>query len=203
MPQSLAADDFSPSVLQRTIRGQAGVQQFFQDSGRAFCLYVVLGSFANRRKVVAAVNGVLASLQIDAAPAAPHAVLDIVDGQGDLTTLASLLQSGAARDLLAGSGPFTVFAPDDDAFATIDLAALRNDADLLARTIEHHVLAQLVSVEALAGMEAVEPLEGDKLPIQVTADGRVSVAGAPVVRPDLDATNGVVHVITGVLELPR
>ena len=47
-----APDDFSPNVLQRTIRGQAGVQKFFHDQGRAFCLYVVLGSFANRRKLV-------------------------------------------------------------------------------------------------------------------------------------------------------
>jgi hypothetical protein len=65
IPRTLAEGDFSPNVMQRAIRGQAGVQRFFHDAGRAFCLYVVLGSFANRRRLVPAVNGVLATLTID------------------------------------------------------------------------------------------------------------------------------------------
>ncbi len=65
IPEGLTAEEFSPAVLQRAIKGQAGAQIFFHDSGRAFCLYVVLGSFANRRKLVAAVNEVLATLTID------------------------------------------------------------------------------------------------------------------------------------------
>src|SRR2546430_8152531 len=59
IPKQLAADDFSPGVLQRAIRGQAGAQRFFHDAGRAFCLYVVLGAYTNRRRVVPAVNEVL------------------------------------------------------------------------------------------------------------------------------------------------
>jgi hypothetical protein len=73
IPRVLAADDFSPNVMQRAIRGQAGVQQFFQDEGRAFCLYVVIGAFARRRELVGRVNEVLATLTIapiDAAGAA-------------------------------------------------------------------------------------------------------------------------------------
>jgi hypothetical protein len=65
IPKQLRAEDFSPGVLQRGIRGQAGAQVFFHDSGRAFCLYVVLGSFANRRKLVDEVNQVLATLTIE------------------------------------------------------------------------------------------------------------------------------------------
>jgi hypothetical protein len=65
IPQALAADDFSPGVLQRSIRGQAGVQRFFHERGRAFCLYVVLGAFTNRSSVVPQVNEVLATLTID------------------------------------------------------------------------------------------------------------------------------------------
>ena len=49
LPRTLTADDFSPNVMQRAIRGQAGVQKFFHDQGRAFCLYVVIGSFVRRR----------------------------------------------------------------------------------------------------------------------------------------------------------
>ncbi len=65
LPKFLTEGDFSPNVLQRAIRGQAGVQRFFHDAGRTFCLYVVLGSFAHRRRLVPAVNEVLATLTID------------------------------------------------------------------------------------------------------------------------------------------
>jgi hypothetical protein len=65
IPRTLAADDFSPNVMQRAIRGQAGVQRFFHDQGRAFCLYVVIGSFARRRELVKKVNAVLATLTIE------------------------------------------------------------------------------------------------------------------------------------------
>ncbi len=65
VPRQLAAEDFNPNVMQRAIRGQAGSQTFFNDQGRAFCLYVVLGSFARRRELVPRVNQVLATLTID------------------------------------------------------------------------------------------------------------------------------------------
>jgi hypothetical protein len=65
LPRTLTADDFSPNVMQRAIRGQAGVQRFFKDQGRAFCLYVVIGSFARRQQLVKRVNDVLGTLTIE------------------------------------------------------------------------------------------------------------------------------------------
>jgi hypothetical protein len=59
-------EDFSPSALQRTLSGQSGVQYFFNDRGRAFCLYVVLGSHARRRRLVTVANQLLATLSISA-----------------------------------------------------------------------------------------------------------------------------------------
>jgi hypothetical protein len=64
IPTQLEAEDFSPNVMQRAIRGQAGVQQFFNDQRRAFCLYVVIGAYARRRDLVKRVNEVLATLTI-------------------------------------------------------------------------------------------------------------------------------------------
>lgn len=64
MPRQLSADDFSPNQLQRTLRGQAGTQHFFVEEDRAFCLYVVLGSMANRGHVIPRVNAVLAAITI-------------------------------------------------------------------------------------------------------------------------------------------
>jgi hypothetical protein len=65
LPRSLQPDDFSPQMLQRLIQGQAGVQRFGNEAGRAFCLYVVLGSWKNRKQVVPGVNQVLSTLHID------------------------------------------------------------------------------------------------------------------------------------------
>jgi hypothetical protein len=65
IPRPLTADDFSPNVMQRAIRGMAGAQKFFNDQGRAFCLYVVIGSFVRRQQLVKRVNDVLATLTVD------------------------------------------------------------------------------------------------------------------------------------------
>jgi len=65
IPRQVSADAFSPLQLQRTLRGQAGWQRFFVEKGRAFCLYVVLGGFANRSVVVPRVNSTLARLEVD------------------------------------------------------------------------------------------------------------------------------------------
>lgn len=58
------AEDFSPRALQRTLRGQSGVQYFFHEANRAFCLYIVLGSHARRRRLVDAANQLVASVAI-------------------------------------------------------------------------------------------------------------------------------------------
>jgi hypothetical protein len=69
MPRVLEPDWFGPATLQRTSPGQAGLQRFFQEGGRAFCIYVVLGGYARRDDVVPAVNSVLATIRIDPAGA--------------------------------------------------------------------------------------------------------------------------------------
>jgi hypothetical protein len=69
MPAALTPEQFSPGTLQRSLTGQAGYQSFFHVGGRAFCLYVVLGSYDARLQLVPRVNAVLTSLRID--PASP------------------------------------------------------------------------------------------------------------------------------------
>ncbi|RPI20413.1 MAG: hypothetical protein EHM57_08090 [Actinobacteria bacterium] len=64
IPIPLDAADFSPDMMQRALVGQAGAQKFFTVNGRAFCLYVVLGSYANRQALVATANALLATLDI-------------------------------------------------------------------------------------------------------------------------------------------
>lgn len=73
LPQSLDPDAFDPRVLNRQLAGQAGLQHFFNDSGRAFCLYAVLGGYQRRHDVVPGVNAVLRTVQIDPAGTASAA----------------------------------------------------------------------------------------------------------------------------------
>ena len=68
LPRQLDADVFDPAALQRRLPNQAGHQVFFQEAGRAFCLYVVLGAYRRRHDVVPRVNGVLASMRIELPP---------------------------------------------------------------------------------------------------------------------------------------
>jgi hypothetical protein len=65
MPRSLDPDEFNTGVLQRPLRNQAGVQRFFSEQNRAFCLYVVLGAHERRHEVVPRVNGILETVRID------------------------------------------------------------------------------------------------------------------------------------------
>jgi hypothetical protein len=69
VPRKLHGDDFSPKVMQRIVAGQAGSQIFCNEAGRAFCLYVVIGSYRNREQVVPMVNDVLGGIQISPAGA--------------------------------------------------------------------------------------------------------------------------------------
>ena len=70
MPRSLDGEDFDPNALQRAIDGQGGRQVFFHEAGRAFCLYIVLGSYQRRYQVIGHVNDVLGTIRIDPLPAA-------------------------------------------------------------------------------------------------------------------------------------
>jgi hypothetical protein len=71
LPRSLDSEDVDPSGLQRALTGQAGRQIFFQDGDRAFCLYIVLGSYEHRGSLMATINQVLGSIRIDPGPVAP------------------------------------------------------------------------------------------------------------------------------------
>jgi hypothetical protein len=89
VPRALRADDFSPTVLQRVIPGQAGVQFFAHEAGRAFCLYVVLGSYARRKSLVDRVNALLATLVIDPLPPGVSAAPAPTTTTGPSTTTTS------------------------------------------------------------------------------------------------------------------
>jgi uncharacterized surface protein with fasciclin (FAS1) repeats len=128
---------------------------------------------------------------------------DIVDtavGAGQFTTLAKALAAGGLIDTLKGAGPFTVFAPTDQAFAKIPaatLAALLADKTALVKVLTYHVVpGRVLAADVKTGN--VKTVQGQMLAINASPAG-VKVNDAKVIKTDIMATNGVIHVIDTVV----
>jgi uncharacterized surface protein with fasciclin (FAS1) repeats len=131
---------------------------------------------------------------------------DIVDtavAAGSFTTLAKALQAAGLVETLKGAGPFTVFAPTDEAFAKLPAGALddllkpENKARLRA-VLTYHVVPGNVMASEVTRMTSARTVNGQSLTIAVK-DGHVMVGGANVVKADIVTSNGVIHVIDSVL----
>jgi uncharacterized surface protein with fasciclin (FAS1) repeats len=153
-------------------------------------------------------NGVLHKVGSVLTPPAPLPnIVQLAQSVPDLSTLVTALVAGKLTGALSGAGPFTVFAPTNEAFAKVPastLAHLLDPANIkeLDAVLEYHVIAgAAVFAKDLKPTQEVKTLEGDELKIVVNA-GRVTVNGAAVTAADNAATNGVVHIIDGVLSLP-
>ncbi|MEF8794870.1 MAG: fasciclin domain-containing protein [Salinivenus sp.] len=128
-----------------------------------------------------------------------NSVAEVVAASQNTGTLESALQqAGLVEALDDSSQSFTVFAPTDAAFGTIDAGELTSDGDLLEEVLTYHVVPQAINAGDIQDGQTVTTLEGDTLRFSVN-DGTVRVNGATVTNPDIEATNGVVHKIDGVL----
>jgi len=134
---------------------------------------------------------------------------DIVDtavAAGSFKTLATALQAAGLVDTLKGKGPFTVFAPTDEAFAKLppgtveDLLKSENKAKLVA-ILTYHVVPGKVLAAQVTKMNSAKTVNGESLAISVNG-GTVMVDNAKVVKTDILCSNGVIHVIDSVV-LPK
>jgi uncharacterized surface protein with fasciclin (FAS1) repeats len=126
--------------------------------------------------------------------------VDVAVGAGSFETLAAALQAAGLVETLKGEGPFTVFAPTDEAFAAIpeaQLEALLADKEALTAVLTYHVVPGKVMAADVVDLDSATTVQGADLTIG-TADG-VTVDGANVVKTDIEASNGVIHVIDAVL----
>lgn len=135
---------------------------------------------------------------------APTTIADTAARTPQLSTLARLLGDAGMADTLRGTGPFTVFAPSDDAFKALPaktLADMAADKELLRSVLSFHVLAgKLASVDAKNGN--LKTVHGANVAVAKAGDF-VTVEDAVVTQADLMATNGVVHIIDKVLLPPK
>ena len=131
---------------------------------------------------------------------------DIVDtavGAGSFSTLVAAVQAADLVDALKGDGPFTVFAPTDEAFAalpegTVESLLKPENRDQLVSILTYHVVPGSVYAADVVKLSAATTVNGADVSIQVQ-DGSVFVDNATVVKTDIAATNGVIHVIDSVI----
>ena len=127
-------------------------------------------------------------------------IVDTAAGAGQFNTLVTAVKAAGLVDTLKGKGPFTVFAPTDAAFAKIpkaDLEALLKDKAKLTSVLTYHVVAgKVMASDVKPG--PVKTVQGEMLTVS-TSGGAVMVDNAKVVKTDIVADNGVIHVIDTVL----
>ncbi len=118
-----------------------------------------------------------------------------------LLTLRTAIEAAGLYDTLAGPGPFTVFAPNDLAFAKIndeDLNAILKDKSLLTSILTYHVVPGRVSANDVVNSDTLVTVNGKSLSVELVGD-EVLVGGARVIATDIQTANGIVHVIDTVL----
>ena len=157
--------------------------------------------------------GTLAAVALTLAPftAAPAAAQtkDIVDtavAAGSFKTLAAALQAAGLIETLKGPGPFTVFAPTDEAFAklpagTVEMLLKPENKAKLTRILTYHVVSGKVMAADVVKVKSAKAVSGDTITV-TTQGSTVMVDNAKVVKTDIPASNGVIHVIDTVI-LPK
>jgi uncharacterized surface protein with fasciclin (FAS1) repeats len=131
---------------------------------------------------------------------------DIVDtavAAGQFKTLAAALKAAGLVETLKGAGPFTVFAPTDEAFAKLPAGTVENllkpeNKEKLVAILTYHVVPAKATSKDVAGMSTAKTVNGKELKLKVE-DGKVMVDNATVTKADIEASNGVIHVIDTVL----
>lgn len=130
---------------------------------------------------------------------------DIVDtavDAGSFTTLVTAVEAAGLVETLKGDGPFTVFAPTDEAFAALPEGTVEDllkpeNRDQLVAILTYHVVPGKVMSTQLADDTVVKTVQGDEIAVSVR--GQVTVDEATVTTADIEASNGVIHVIDGVI----
>jgi uncharacterized surface protein with fasciclin (FAS1) repeats len=136
----------------------------------------------------------------------PQNIVDTAVAAGSFTTLAKALTAADLVGTLKGQGPFTVFAPTDAAFAKLPAGTLESllkpeNKDKLRRILTYHVVAGEVRAADVVKLQSAKAVSGDSIAVKVR-DGKVHVDDASVTKADIQASNGVIHVIDAVI-LPK
>jgi uncharacterized surface protein with fasciclin (FAS1) repeats len=143
------------------------------------------------------------SEQAESSQPAEQDVVVLAQGERSLSTLVEAVTAAELVDTLKAEGPYTVFAPNNKAFAALPQDQLSEllqpeNRDQLKSILTYHVVPGELTADRLKDGQKLETVEGESLTVSING-GTVKIDDATVVRPDVDASNGVAHVIDGVL----
>ena len=128
-------------------------------------------------------------------------IVETAVAAGNFNTLAKALTEAGLVEELQKEGPFTVFAPTDEAFSKLPEGTLENllkDKEALKKVLLYHVVSGKVMASDVVNLQSATTLEGNDVKIK-TVDGNVMINNAKVIKADVGASNGVIHVIDTVL----
>jgi len=137
----------------------------------------------------------------DASKAAASDIVGVVSSAGSFNTLVAAVKAAGLVETLQSDGPFTVFAPTDEAFAKLPAGTVDNllaNPDELKKILLYHVVPGKVTAAEVVKLSEATTAEGSKVEIAVN-DGSVTIDDAKVVKADVMASNGVIHVIDSVI----
>ena len=148
-------------------------------------------------------NGVIHVIDSVIMPPRKKDIVDTAVGAEGFSTLVAAVKAAGLVETLKGEGPFTVFAPNDAAFAKIDKATLGSllkpeNKDKLTAILTYHVVAGKVMAADVVNLKSAKTVNGQSATIKVS-DGTVMVDGAKVIATDIECGNGVIHVIDSVI----
>lgn len=174
---------------------------------RTMLTYALIGlaTFVVAGEVVEACSccGCSAEAKAPAAPSAQRNIVETAVAAGDFTTLVAAVKAAGLVDTLSG-GSFTVFAPVDSAFANLPegtVAALLADKPALQNILKYHVVPGRVPASQVLNSKWLSTVQGQSLDVVMAGD-EVRIAGARIVKADIETSNGLIHVIDTVM-LPR
>lgn len=192
VPQQYLSGDLAASQVVQTVNGEDllieaadGTVTITDNSGQMY--QVTEADLEGSNGVVHIIDGVLNP--------DPN-IVDVATDAGNFTTLVSALQQTGLDATLQQAGPFTVFAPTDEAFSGVDLSGFTDEE--LAEILQYHVIGDNILSTDLESEQTVEALAGGELFVE--ANGGVTVNGSAMVQTaDIEASNGTIHAIDGVL----
>jgi uncharacterized surface protein with fasciclin (FAS1) repeats len=197
----LKADDLPPSIPT-----QEGSDLTVEGSGSSLTVNgasIVKPDVEASNGLIQGIDQVLIPPGMDLTAAPTQNIVELLSSNPNYSTLASLIVSAGLSDTLSSAGPFTVFAPQNTAFAALtdeQNAALQNDPNALRQVLNYHVVAGDMKADDLS-TGSLNSVEGSPLSVVVSGDS-VKVNDAEVVDPNLLASNGVAHGIDAVLIPP-
>lgn len=141
------------------------------------------------------------SKEVKSPPAPTMNIVETTKAATNFTTFAKAIEAAGLTDTLKNAGPYTIFAPTDEAFAKLPagtLDSLMANKEELKKVLLHHVVTGKLTSKEIAAVQSAPTMDGSALKVTAAGD-KITIENAKVVQPDIAASNGVIHGIDTVL----